>query len=152
MDRRLRFPVKAACFGRWVAVVTLISGILAVVPRATDAQARGSSGASAATASLEPKVIDQAWQRASAKYDEARAAILEEVDRKGREGPFRPDLEMSGIREICIERNRTSTSTTSPRMGRWISLGTRILFRCSGRNGLTRRRGPGSLRRREPNM
>jgi alpha-L-fucosidase len=93
MDRRLRFPVKAVCFGRWVAVVTLISGILAVVPRAMDAQARGSSGASAATASLEPKVIDQAWQRASAKYDEARAAILEEVDRKGREGPFRPDWE-----------------------------------------------------------
>jgi len=87
------FPVKAACFGRWVAVVTLISGVLAVVPRAMDAQARGSSGASAATASLEPKVIDEAWQRASAKYDEARAAILEEVDRKGREGPFRPDWE-----------------------------------------------------------
>jgi alpha-L-fucosidase len=38
-------------------------------------------------------VIDQVWQRASAKYDEARAAILEGVDRKGREGPFRPDWE-----------------------------------------------------------
>jgi alpha-L-fucosidase len=87
------FPVRAACFGRCVAVIALICGVLAVVPRAMDAQARGSSGASAATASEEPMVIDQVWQRASAKYDEARAAILEEVDRKGREGPFRPDWE-----------------------------------------------------------
>jgi alpha-L-fucosidase len=87
------FPVKAACFGRWVAVTALICGVLAIVPRATDAQARNSSGASAATASEEPMVIDQVWQRASAKYDEARAAILEGVDRKGREGPFRPDWE-----------------------------------------------------------
>jgi alpha-L-fucosidase len=94
------FPVTAASFGRWVAAVALLCGVLAVVPMAMDAQARDSSGASAATASEQPMVIDQAWQRASAKYDEARAAILEEVDRKGREGPFRPDWESLARYEV----------------------------------------------------
>jgi alpha-L-fucosidase len=93
-------PVTAASFGRWVAAVALLCGVLAVVPMAMDAQARDSSGASAATASEQPMVIDQAWQRASAKYDEARAAILEEVDRKGREGPFRPDWESLARYEV----------------------------------------------------
>jgi alpha-L-fucosidase len=94
------FPVKAPCFGRWVAVVALLCGVLAVVPRAMDAQAGGSSSASARTASEQPVVIDQAWQRASAKYDEARAAILEEVDRKSGEGPFRPDWESLARYEV----------------------------------------------------
>ncbi len=87
------FPVTAARLSRWVVVGALICGVLAVVPSTMDAQAAGSSGARAATASEEPMVIDQAWQRASTKYDEARAAILKEVDRKGHEGPFRPDWE-----------------------------------------------------------
>ena len=87
------FPVTTACFGRGVRGVALLCGVLAVVPGAMDAQARGSSGAGAATASAEPMVIDEAWQHASAEYDEARAAILREVDRQGQAGPFRPNWE-----------------------------------------------------------
>ena len=78
---------------RWVLAAGLSCGALAIAPSAVNAQAGGTSSSSAPTASQEPIVIDQAWQRASAKYDEARAAILKEVDRKGREGPFRPDWE-----------------------------------------------------------
>jgi alpha-L-fucosidase len=49
--------------------------------------------ADAPTASQDPLSIDQAWQKASAKYDAARAAILEDVDRVNGEGPFRPNWE-----------------------------------------------------------
>jgi alpha-L-fucosidase len=38
-------------------------------------------------------MLDQTWQKASAKYDAARAAILEDVDRVNGAGPFRPDWE-----------------------------------------------------------
>ena len=38
-------------------------------------------------------VIDQAWQKASAKYDAARAGILADVERAIHQGPFRPDWE-----------------------------------------------------------
>jgi alpha-L-fucosidase len=51
------------------------------------------SDADAPTASLSPEAIDQTWQKASAKYDGARAAILANVDRVNSEGPFRPDWE-----------------------------------------------------------
>ncbi len=47
----------------------------------------------APTANEIPTAIDQTWQKASTKYDIARAAILETVDRVNREGPFRPDWE-----------------------------------------------------------
>src|SRR5579864_5807381 len=45
------------------------------------------------TPSENPSAIDQAWQRASAKYDAARAALLQTVDRTNAQGPFRPDWE-----------------------------------------------------------
>jgi len=45
------------------------------------------------TASEDPAVIDQAWQKASAKYDAPRTAILSDVDRVAHQGPFRPDWE-----------------------------------------------------------
>ena len=47
----------------------------------------------APTASASPETIDKVWQDASAKYDAPRAALLREVDRINREGPFRPDWE-----------------------------------------------------------
>jgi alpha-L-fucosidase len=40
-----------------------------------------------------PQIIDRIWQKASAKYGPARAALLEEVDRRANDGPFRPDWE-----------------------------------------------------------
>src|ERR1017187_7595956 len=47
----------------------------------------------APTDSQDPVSIDQTWQRASSKYDGARAALLKEVDRADHQGPFRPDWE-----------------------------------------------------------
>jgi alpha-L-fucosidase len=85
--------VTAECTVRWVLAAGLSCGVFAVAPSAVDAQAAGSSSANAPTAAQDPKEIDQAWQKASAKYDEARAALLKEVDRAGRDGPFRPDWE-----------------------------------------------------------
>src|ERR1039457_3320047 len=49
--------------------------------------------ASAPTASEDPAVIDQAWQKAGSKYDSARAALLKDVDSANAEGPFRADWE-----------------------------------------------------------
>ena len=49
--------------------------------------------ASAPTASQDPAVIDQAWQKASSKYDSARAALLKDVDSANAQGPFRADWE-----------------------------------------------------------
>jgi alpha-L-fucosidase len=37
--------------------------------------------------------IDREWQAAVSKYDGARAAILEDVDRQADDGPYRPDWE-----------------------------------------------------------
>ncbi len=47
----------------------------------------------APTASQDPAAIDQTWQRASAKYDGPRTSLLNDVDRIGHQGPFRPDWE-----------------------------------------------------------
>ncbi len=47
----------------------------------------------APTATESPEVIDQTWQKASAKYDSARAAILANADRINGDGPYRADWE-----------------------------------------------------------
>ena len=47
----------------------------------------------APTASEDPNSIDQAWQKASSKYDAERAALLKQVDDVNHQGPFRPDWE-----------------------------------------------------------
>ena len=57
-----------------------------VLPITTLAQ-----NASAPTASQDPAAIDDIWQKASAKYDAPRVALLKEVDRLGHAGSFRPD-------------------------------------------------------------
>ena len=49
--------------------------------------------ATAPTASQDPETIDQAWQKASSKYDSQRAALLKDVDAADHQGPFRPDWE-----------------------------------------------------------
>jgi alpha-L-fucosidase len=83
--------MKASYPMRWVLAVGLSPALFAVVPLPAYPQAVTSS--SAPTASRDPIEIDQVWQRASAKYDVQRAAILKEVDRKDHDGPFRPDWE-----------------------------------------------------------
>jgi len=47
----------------------------------------------APTASEDPAVIDQLWQKASSPYDSQRAALLQDVDKANQRGPFRPDWE-----------------------------------------------------------
>ncbi len=73
------------------ALLALVVGISAYLSPAAYAQSPESSVSP--TASQDPVVIDQAWQRASAKYDAARAGILADVDRAIHQGPFRPDWE-----------------------------------------------------------
>src|ERR1035438_4246738 len=74
-------PVRALC----LCIATLY---MVAAPSLTFAQALD-----APTAAEEPRALDQTWQKASAKYDTARAAILHNVDRVNAEGPFRPDWE-----------------------------------------------------------
>jgi len=49
--------------------------------------------ATAPTASQDPESIDQIWQKASSRYDDARASLLKQVDDADLQGPFRPDWE-----------------------------------------------------------
>jgi len=49
--------------------------------------------ATAPTASQDPSAIDQVWQKASSKYDQGRAALIQEVAAVDQQGPFRPDWE-----------------------------------------------------------
>ena len=49
--------------------------------------------ATAPTASEDPASIDRMWQKASSKYDDARASLLKQVDTADLQGPFRPDWE-----------------------------------------------------------
>ncbi len=71
-------------------LVVLIAALCIVAqPSRTLAQA----AATAPTAAENPAVLDHTWQKASAKYDRARATILENVDRINSVGPFRRDWE-----------------------------------------------------------
>jgi alpha-L-fucosidase len=45
----------------------------------------------APTASQYPESLDQIWQKASSKYDGARATLLKDVDQANHQGPYRPD-------------------------------------------------------------
>src|SRR5215831_10231598 len=49
--------------------------------------------ATAPTASEDQESIDQAWQKASSKYDTERVAVLKRVDLVENQGPFYPDWE-----------------------------------------------------------
>ncbi len=71
-------------------LVAIFFGAFFVAPIYTHSQ---NSSPTAPTASAPPAQIDEAWQKASAKYDSQRAAILKEVDRVDYVGPFRPDWE-----------------------------------------------------------
>jgi alpha-L-fucosidase len=55
--------------------------------------AQDSSASTKPTASQSPQEMDQGWQKASAKYDAARKALLTGVDRTVTAGPYRPDWE-----------------------------------------------------------
>ena len=82
---------------RHTALLALSIFALSLAPAlyAQDSQPATQSKTSptAPTASEDPAVIDQLWQKASSKYDSARVALLDTVDRTGHAGPFRPDWE-----------------------------------------------------------
>ena len=50
-----------------------------------------SSPVFAQTSDSSPDVIDKIWTDSISKYDALRAAILKEVDRQAKDGPYRPD-------------------------------------------------------------
>jgi alpha-L-fucosidase len=76
---------------RRAVLSSLIPALFVVIPTLILSQTTVSP--TAPTASEDPAVIDQIWQRASAKYDTPRVTILNEVDSVGHQGPFRPDWE-----------------------------------------------------------
>lgn len=67
----------------------LLAGIFAMAPFAAVSQTVNDSASP--TQSADPATIDQIWQKASAKYDAPRNAILQQVDTANSQGPFRPD-------------------------------------------------------------
>ena len=71
-----------------LAVGALALATFSFSPRLMHAQST-----TAPTASEDPAVVDQIWQKASAKYDAPRATLLKDVDSVGHQGPFRPDWE-----------------------------------------------------------
>ncbi len=71
----------------WVVASALA---LAIVPSRVVAQ---TGDALAPTASQDPAVIDQIWQKSVSKYDAERTKILQDVDKVNASGPFRPDWE-----------------------------------------------------------
>lgn len=67
----------------------LLLGIVALFPLTMVAQT--AVGPTAATKADDPAAIDQTWQKASSKYDPARNAMLQEVDKVNSQGPYRAD-------------------------------------------------------------
>ena len=67
--------------------------LLALIAHSSSMFGQSATSPTAPTASEPPAVIDQAWQKASAKYDAQRSTILKEVDRVDDIGPYRPDWE-----------------------------------------------------------
>jgi alpha-L-fucosidase len=70
-----------------------IRGLAAVVLGLSAFSSVRAQDVTAPTASEDPAIIDQAWQKASSKYDSARAALLKDVDSAIVQGPFRADWE-----------------------------------------------------------
>ena len=67
-----------------------LSRVLLAACAVSGAQAQSPT---APTASEDSATIDQAWQKASSRYDSQRATLLRDVDKTDEGGPFRPDWE-----------------------------------------------------------
>jgi len=76
----LPFPCCAKRLAR-CSMVFLVLAILMVASRCTVLAQSSSSG---------PAAIENAWQKAESKYDDARQEILKDVERQANEGPFHP--------------------------------------------------------------
>ncbi len=84
-------PSQCVRLIRRQTVLSLALGVSVYFSPTSCAQNPNSSVAP--SASQDPVVIDHAWQKASAKYDAPRTSLLNDVDRVGQQGPFRPDWE-----------------------------------------------------------
>jgi hypothetical protein len=96
----------------------LVLGVFATLPLAVHAQAPASP--TAPTASEDPVVIDQTWQKASAKYDAPRTTILNDVDRVAHRvrfvrtgNPSRNTRSPSGTRTPSLASSFTGASIPS---------------------------------------
>jgi alpha-L-fucosidase len=83
---------------RRLMIAGLAAGIVAAVPCNLEAQI--SADPTALTASQDPALVDQAWQKATAKYDVPRAMVLKKVESVDHQGPFRADWESLKSYEI----------------------------------------------------
>jgi alpha-L-fucosidase len=70
-----------------------ISNLAVILLALSAASVLRAQSTTAPTASEDPAVIDQIWQKASSKYEGERAALLKEVDTADHQGPFRADWE-----------------------------------------------------------
>src|SRR5215475_12002823 len=75
-----------------LACLVAVAG-LGVGVSALRSQSTGGGAATAPTVAQDPAAIDAIWQKASAKYDSARQALLADVARADGEGPYRADWE-----------------------------------------------------------
>jgi len=83
MNRNMHHPSLCAFILKSLLIGTLLAPPLAL--------SQTSSDPTAPTVSTDPALVDQAWQKASSKYDAQRAAILKEVDQVNHDGPYRAD-------------------------------------------------------------
>lgn len=90
----------------------LLLGIFVFLPL----KLRGQTAADpyAPSASTDPALLDEAWQKASAKFDPARAAILGEVDKINREGPYAIELGWPSTGEAVIHSIRSGVVVERP--------------------------------------
>src|SRR3954469_15702058 len=73
-------------------ITVLLSSLMCIASLSSTSAAQGNNPV-APTASVGPAEIDSVWQKATAKYDPARSAILERVDQTNAKGAFRADWE-----------------------------------------------------------
>jgi len=76
----------------WRGLVSLAS-LVVLLLAPIHVVGQGASSSSKPTKSQSPQEMDQAWQKASSKYDGARKALLDGVDRTVSAGPYRADWE-----------------------------------------------------------
>jgi alpha-L-fucosidase len=75
-------------FKRLFSLVFSCATLLSSAPALCSAQL---NDANAPTASADPITMDEAWRKASSKYDSARDAILQQVDKVNSQGAYRAD-------------------------------------------------------------
>src|SRR4030095_14884997 len=87
MRPRMNRNMRHSSLCTFILKPLLIGAFLVALPTLSQT----SSDPAAPTISADPTDVDQAWQKASSKYDAQRAEILKEVDQVNHDGPYRAD-------------------------------------------------------------